>query len=174
MVKSLTVTGRIRSDLKPLAKTLQYINKFKEVHGDFYDYSNTIVYDSMTKIEVVCPVHGAFTQRPGNHMSGNGCPKCGRHNQNILYVIRCKDTSLVKIGITNNLKARIRSIGGNLEYIYHITTKNPKNLEIALHAKYSPFNQYNNQVKNGGTEFFQLSEPQVEELLCFLSQHQDQ
>lgn len=73
-------------------------------------------------------------------MSGNGCPKCGRHNQNILYVIRCKDTSLIKIGITNNLRARLRSIGGNLEYIYHITTKNPKNLEVSLHAKYSTFN----------------------------------
>ena len=28
-------------------------------------------------MEIICPEHGSFQQAPGNHMYGQGCPKCG-------------------------------------------------------------------------------------------------
>ena len=152
----------------------QCTGDFKQVHGNTYDYSQVVYINDATKVEIICKEHGSFYQRPGSHLEGKGCPKCQVSNQTIVYVLKCQNTGLYKIGITNNLSTRIRSIGGNLEHIYHITTENPRDLEKYLHQRYQDYNIFNPHVNNGGTEFFQLSEPQVEELLCFLSQHQDQ
>lgn len=33
----------------------------------------------MTPIEIICPIHGTFTQHPINHYQGKGCPECGKH-----------------------------------------------------------------------------------------------
>lgn len=120
-------------------------------------------------MKIICKVHGVFEQTPDNHLRAHGCPKCGKHNQNILYVLKCLNTGLFKIGITNNLQKRISSIGGKLEHVFHITIENPRELEKYLHDKYQLNQVFNDQVNNGGTEFFSLSESQLEELICFLS-----
>lgn len=154
--------------------TKECIQEFNKIHGSTYDYSLVYYTNTYTKVKIICKVHGVFEQTPDNHLRAHGCPKCGKHNQNTLYVLKCTNTGLHKIGITNNLGKRMSSIGGNLEHIYHITTENPRDLEKYLHQRYQNYSVFNPHVNNGGTEFFQLSEPQVEELLCFLSQHQDQ
>ena len=53
-----------------------YLTRFKEVHGDKYDYTHTIYINSLTKINIVCPEHGEFRQLPYDHCTGHGCPKC--------------------------------------------------------------------------------------------------
>lgn len=55
-----------------------FISKAREVHGDKYDYSHVKYVNSLTKIEIVCFIHGPFFQTPAAHLRGNGCPKCGR------------------------------------------------------------------------------------------------
>ena len=52
------------------------IKKFKEVHGDTYDYSKFIFSRMNSKIKIICKEHGEFLQHPKNHLSGQGCPKC--------------------------------------------------------------------------------------------------
>lgn len=59
----------------------QFIEKAKRVHGGKYDYSKVEYVNSQTPIEIICPVHGVFIQRPNNHLNGNGCPKCSRATQ---------------------------------------------------------------------------------------------
>ena len=54
-----------------------FIKKAKEIHGDKYDYSLVDYVNAKTKIEIICPVHGKFTQIPYNHLSGKGCKECG-------------------------------------------------------------------------------------------------
>lgn len=53
----------------------EVIEKFKEVHGDFYDYSKVVYKGMRTPVEIICPVHGSFWQTPVNHLR-SGCPKC--------------------------------------------------------------------------------------------------
>jgi len=61
----------------PRKKTLQeVIAEFREVHGDYYDYSLAKYVNSFTKMEVGCPVHGQFEVTPGHHRKGVGCRKC--------------------------------------------------------------------------------------------------
>lgn len=54
-----------------------FVKKAKEVHGDKYDYSKVEYKDNKTKVCIICPKHGEFWQRPDNHLSGQGCKKCG-------------------------------------------------------------------------------------------------
>lgn len=55
----------------------EFIKKAETVHGDRYDYSKVEYINNQTPVEIVCPIHGAFIQRPSNHLRGNGCPQCG-------------------------------------------------------------------------------------------------
>ena len=54
------------------------LEKFKNVHGDKYDYSKVNYIRARTKVEIICPKHRSFFQRPDIHYNGSGCPKCAR------------------------------------------------------------------------------------------------
>lgn len=58
----------------------EYLNCAKSVHGGKFDYSKTVYINSRTKIIIICPEHGEFSQRPDSHLDKArfGCPKCGQ------------------------------------------------------------------------------------------------
>ena len=56
--------------------TEKFIKRAKEIHGDKYDYNKVGYKNSRTPVEVFCKVHGYFSQRPANHLQGQGCPRC--------------------------------------------------------------------------------------------------
>lgn len=55
-----------------------FIKKTKDIHGDKYNYSKIKYINAKTKICIICPKHGEFWQTPSNHLSGKGCPICGK------------------------------------------------------------------------------------------------
>ena len=57
--------------------TKEFIQKANEVHSNVYNYSKTNYIHNKTKIIIICKIHGEFEQKPNNHLSGQGCPKCG-------------------------------------------------------------------------------------------------
>ena len=54
-----------------------FIEKAIGIHSNYYDYSSSIYVNNKTKIVIICPAHGPFSQRPGDHINGQGCPICG-------------------------------------------------------------------------------------------------
>ena len=62
--------------------TEQFVEKAKKIHGDKYDYSQSVYLGSNKDITIICPEHGPFTQRASAHLLGQGCPKCA-DNQKI-------------------------------------------------------------------------------------------
>ena len=58
-------------------KTIEFINKAKEIHGDKYDYSKVIYENNLKKVIIICKEHQEFEQLPKTHKRGNGCVKCG-------------------------------------------------------------------------------------------------
>lgn len=56
----------------------KFIQESKAVHGEKYDYSKVEYVNSLTKVSIICPVHGIFSQRPSEHLRGQGCPECGK------------------------------------------------------------------------------------------------
>lgn len=60
--------------------TLQtFLTQANEIHKGKYDYSKVEWKNTYTKIIIICPLHGEFTQIPQNHIRLKcGCRKCGR------------------------------------------------------------------------------------------------
>jgi len=55
----------------------EFITRSNNIHASVYNYSQTYYKNSRTKVIILCNKHGEFTQRPHEHLSGQGCPKCG-------------------------------------------------------------------------------------------------
>jgi very-short-patch-repair endonuclease len=62
---------------KELLTTENFINQSNDIHGDIYDYSESNYINSTTKINIICPEHGKFSQLPNHHLKGQGCYECG-------------------------------------------------------------------------------------------------
>lgn len=63
--------------MSPRINQEECLRRFKEKHGDKYDY-NQVKYESTSaKVIIICPKHGQFTQQPIEHWKGRGCRKCG-------------------------------------------------------------------------------------------------
>lgn len=55
----------------------EVISRFRDVHGDRYDYSKVVYADMNSKVTIICPEHGEFEQTPAKHINRkHGCPKC--------------------------------------------------------------------------------------------------
>ena len=58
-------------------KTLEeFIKQAKKVHGNKYNYSETVYINNKTKVNIICPIHGKFSQNPRAHLNGSGCAQC--------------------------------------------------------------------------------------------------
>lgn len=99
--------------------TEELITRAKVTHGDKYDYSKTVSINSYTKIIIICPVHGEFTQRYDAHLKGQSCPKC----------------SGIQIPTTKEWIAKANSVHENkYEYSKTIYTKAVNKVVIICHT----------------------------------------
>lgn len=59
------------------------ITEASKIHNNFYDYSLvTQVKNNKHKIQIICPIHGIFSQSVNNHLRGQNCPKCALEKNN--------------------------------------------------------------------------------------------
>ena len=150
-----------------------FIKEAIAIHADSYDYSLVNYSNTDVKVSIICkvPGHGIFNQTPYHHLHGHGCPLCGGKNHNILYLLKCLDTGKHKIGVTtNNVQKRIAAIGGNLVEVHHVRLEDPLKHESILHNKYKDFKAYHGVVRSGNTEFFSLTEEQVQEVIDYMNE----
>ena len=68
--------------------TEEFIEKARQVHGDWYDYSHVDYVNNSTKVMIVCPEHGSFLQIPSDHLGGHGCSFCGSERTRELTTMR--------------------------------------------------------------------------------------
>ena len=57
-----------------------FIDEATIKHNGKYDYSLVKYIKSNECVIIKCPTHGIFVQRPSNHLTGCGCPKCAGKN----------------------------------------------------------------------------------------------
>jgi hypothetical protein len=57
----------------------KFISNAREVHEGKYNYDKVIFINTIQKVIITCPEHGAFSQTPNKHLSGQKCPRCA-HN----------------------------------------------------------------------------------------------
>ena len=60
----------------------EFIAKARRAHGSRYNYDNVVYVNNHTNVEIICPVHGGFMQRPYSHVANkpSGCPFCRCQN----------------------------------------------------------------------------------------------
>lgn len=69
-----------RSDIRR-SNLAFFIAKAQVVHGNTYNYTNSQYISSNKKLEMCCNTcQLVFSQTPGNHLSGAGCPECSIRN----------------------------------------------------------------------------------------------
>lgn len=61
--------------------TEKFIKIASELHNNRYDYSKVVYINQVEPVEIVCPIHGSFWQKPINHIKRDritlrGCPLC--------------------------------------------------------------------------------------------------
>lgn len=59
----------------------QFITEATKKHANKYDYTKVVYINDLTKITIVCPIHGEFEQVPSSHLQGCGCKKCAKITQ---------------------------------------------------------------------------------------------
>lgn len=80
-----------------LTSQKDFIKKCKKIHGNKYDYSETIYKGLKYSIKVICDIHGSFNQNAARHSKGQGCKKC--------YYERNERTSKGELELLNFIKA---------------------------------------------------------------------
>ena len=63
-------------ELNKLCKE-NFIKKSNIIHNNNYDYSKSLYVNVITKLIIICPIHGEFYMTPNNHLTGRGCALCG-------------------------------------------------------------------------------------------------
>lgn len=148
----------------------EIIDRFMSIHGNYYDYSEVAYKNMHTKVKIICTKHGAFTQKPADHIfNKQGCPSCGSSGYSALkpayfYILRVEKESKIfyKIGVTNkSLKSRYSSSHDKKLiskcFLYKFTKGNlAQGLEQDLLRHYKSFKANQNILLSGNTEILTL------------------
>jgi len=60
--------------------TEEFIKRSIQTHGNKYNYSMVNYINQLTKVKIICSIHGTFEQLPSNHYK-YGCLKCSGKNK---------------------------------------------------------------------------------------------
>jgi ferredoxin-like protein FixX len=69
------------TSIKNSLNTKTFIEKSRHIHGELYDYSQTIYTRTYDPVNIICPSHGIFSVVAKEHTSvkhKRGCPECSR------------------------------------------------------------------------------------------------
>lgn len=95
--------------------TEEFIERAIKVHKDRYQYHLVEYINSITKVQIYCPLHGIFWQTPAHHLSGSQCPGC---------------TNNKKLDFTEFVR-RAFEIHGN-KYIYDLVEYNGMDKKVQI------------------------------------------
>lgn len=88
----------------------KFLEKANQIHNSRYDYSNSSYVNNKVEIEIICPKHGNFLQRPDNHLQGNGCPNCSlsKGESKIIEILEIYKIKYTTQKVFENCKAKYK------------------------------------------------------------------
>ena len=116
-----------------------FLQKCKKIHGEKFDYSNTIYKDSLTKITVRCrSCNNEWSVTPGNHTGPrkSGCPVCKISNQ----VKRNTESSLSQTEFITRCK---NAHGNNFDYseTRYVNSNTKVRIKCYIHGEFEQWPQ---------------------------------
>lgn len=113
----------------------EFYKRCKEIHNNKYEYSKETPYKGGNSyIDIICPIHGKFTQLARSHMYGCGCFECAT-----VLKIACHSDDI------NSFKEKAHKIHGNM-YDYEESEYKHNTLKIKI--KCNKCNRYFYQTPN--------------------------
>ena len=67
------IATRVKNSIIPFKV---FEEKAFTIHSNFYSYNESSYVSLGKNMEIICPTHGSFTQKPEKHLMGRGCMKC--------------------------------------------------------------------------------------------------
>ena len=116
----------------------EFINKAKEVHGNKYDYSETVYVNSKTKIRILCPTHGIFEQAAVEHSRGKGCLKCAKEKSRLTHEEFVTRANIVHNSFYNYNKVNFKVTTDKVIIICPIHGEFLQNVNIHLRGSICP------------------------------------
>ena len=98
--------GCIKCGGSELSNYENFVKKANYVHAHIYDYSKVKYINNNIKINIICNMHGIFSQAPKKHLSGNGCPSCKKSKGEL---------KIFKILKENNINFKMQYIFSDLK-----------------------------------------------------------
>jgi hypothetical protein len=120
------VPGKYNDIIMPKKYTKeQFVAAARAVHGNTYDYSQTLYVNSATPLRIECrvPGHVPFWQTPSNHCRGNGCPVCSTERRVAGVLCSAAEEFVIKA----------RAVHGDL-YGYEETVYADSKTKLAIHC----------------------------------------
>lgn len=122
-----------RRNMKKLTQE-EFISKCRTVHGDRFDYSNTIYKNYRTQIVYKCKEHGEISMRPDNHIrQKQGCWNCFLYKHRLIELPKERVDNLKRV---HSDKYLYEDLSVNSGFI-NITCK-----EHGLFTQYLYFHEY--------------------------------
>ena len=94
----------------------EIIERFKQVHGNYYDYSKTVYVNMKSPVTIICPIYGEFSQQPRAHLDGH------RHPQQAIEERRLSQEEVI---------ARFKAVHGDF-YDYSLVNYFSKDTKIKI------------------------------------------
>jgi hypothetical protein len=151
------------------------LERFKNTHGNKYDYSKVIFTRVNDKVIIICSTHGEFEMRPKAHSDDlRGCPNCDKTGKSgfsdksnwvekpkfiyLIEVVNDKEKFL-KFGVTVEEEIKKRFQKGQMPYLYNTLFekriedgKKAFEIEKRLKAKYPKISFVPSKIFSGYTE----------------------
>lgn len=123
-----------------------FLEKAKQIHGYTYDYTKSIYIHGKIKLIIGCNIHGDFSQKPHNHINGQGCPICAK-DKRLAYITEYphswSDSSWIKRALLSknfdSFKSYIIKCWNDEETFYKIG-KTFTTIEKRFYGKNMPYN----------------------------------
>jgi len=71
-----------------------FVNRSIKIHDNKYNYDFVEYINALTKIKIICIIHGEFWQTPSKHLMGQGCPSCSKYRKKTKDEFRNKATEI--------------------------------------------------------------------------------
>lgn len=144
-----------------------FVNKAQIIHNNMYDYSLVNYVNSQTKIEIICPKHGIFNQKPNSHINGSGCRLCGIEKQKNRISLK-KIEFIKKANVIHNNKYdyNLVEFKNTHDYVTIVCAKHGKFLQqvyVHLNGSGCPKcgEMITGQKKRNNTEYFILKSNKI-------------
>jgi hypothetical protein len=74
-----------KKNSRRVTNTEEFIREAKLIHGDDFDYTNTVYKSAKDSVFIKCHEHGTFSQTAHNHLTGFKCNQCATQNNSKLF-----------------------------------------------------------------------------------------